>query len=156
MKKIIARLSIILFIPIFFFSCEKEIRSSIPSCEVYIEVSLSNFPSDYAKLKNPNNAVSYIYTPGVSVPANFKYGYGGVLIYRDLENRIRSCDLSCPVEASRTIRVEVNMPFAVCPVCGSKFDLSYGFASPVSGSAKEPLHIYTHAYERATSIVVSN
>jgi len=152
MKKTIVHLFIILFFGALSFSCKKEIRSSIPSSEVYIETS----PSEYAKLRSPNNAVSYIYTPGVPSPASFKYGYGGVLIYRDLESRIRSCDLACPVEASRTVRVEVNMPFAVCPVCNSKFDLSYGLASPVAGQAKETLYIYTHVYERANSIVVSN
>jgi len=152
MKKTIVHLFIILFFSVFSFSCEEKIRSSIPNCDVYIETS----PSEYAKLRTPNNAVSYIYTPGVPVPANFRFGYGGVLIYRDLGEQIRSCDLACPVEASPTIRVEVNMPFAVCPVCNSKFDLSYGFASPVSGPAKEPLHIYPHVYERATSIRVSN
>ncbi len=150
MRKKIVHLSIILLLSILSFSCDKEIRSSIPSCEVYIETS----PSEYAKLRNPNNAVSYI--PEGFVVVSFKYGYGGVLIYRDLESKIRSCDLSCPVEASRTTRVTVNMPFAVCPVCDSKFDLSYGFASPVSGPAKESLHIYTHVYERTNSIVVSN
>ena len=152
MKKTIIHLFITLFFGVLSFSCKKEIRSSIPSSEVYIETS----PSEYAKLRNPNSAVSYIYTPGIPAPANFRFGFGGVLIFRDLEGRIRSCDLACPVEALRTIRVEVKMPFAVCPVCNSKFDLSYGFASPVDGPAKETLYIYTHVYERANSIVVTN
>ena len=156
MIKITTRLSIILFLLGFSFSCKEEARPSIPSFEVYIEVSRSSFPNDYAKLQNPNNAVSYIYTPGVPMPANFKYGYGGVLIFRDLEGRIKSCDLACPVEASRTVRVEVNMPYAVCPVCGSKFDLSYGFASPSAGPAKESLRIYSNVFERVNSIIVSN
>ena len=152
MKKIIVHLSIILLLSGFSFSCEKTIRSSIPDCEVYIETQ----PHEYAKLRSPNSAVSYFYTPGVPVPANFKFGFGGVLIYRDLDGRIRSCDLACPVEASRTIRVEVNMPFAVCPVCGSEFNLSWGTASPKSGPAKEALRIYDHVIDRGTSIVVSN
>ena len=156
MQKILTRLTIILSLSSFSLSCKEEARPSIPSCEVYIEVSRSSFPNDYAKLQNPNSAVSYIYTPGVPMPANFKYGYGGVLIFRDLDGKIRSCDLACPVEASRTVRVEVNMPFAVCPVCNSKFDLSHGFASPTAGPAKESLRIYSNVFERANSIVVSN
>ena len=153
MKKTIVHLSIILlFLSGFFFSCKKEIRSSIPNTEVYIETR----PEEYARLRNPGSAVSYILTPGVPVPVNFKYGYGGVLIFRDLEGKVRSCDLACPVEASRTIRVNVNTSFATCPVCGSKFDLSYGFASPVGGPAKESLRIYSNVFERTNSIVVSN
>jgi nitrite reductase/ring-hydroxylating ferredoxin subunit len=151
MKKTIIRLSVILlFLSGFFFSCKKEIRSSIPNAEVYIETS----PSEFAKLRNPNSAVSYI--PGDLRPINFRFGFGGVLIFRDLDGRVRSCDLACPVEASRTIRVEVKMPYAVCPVCHSEFDLSWGFASPKSGPAKEPLRLYNNVFERATSIVVSN
>ena len=153
MKKIIIRLSVILsFLSSLSFSCTKEPRSSIPDFEVYIETN----PSEFAKLRNPGSAVSYIQTPGAIVPVNFRFGFGGVLIFRDLDGRIRSCDLACPVEASRSIRVEVNMPFAECPVCKSRFDLSYGFASPVGGPAKETLRMYRNVLERANSIVVSN
>ncbi len=151
MKKITIRLSILLFLAGFSFSCEKKIDSSIPDYEVYIETN----PKQYAELRIPGRAVECVYTPGVPVPANFRFGYGGVLIYRDLEGRIRSCDLACPVEAQANIRVKVTMPYAECPVCGSRFDLSWGFAAPVSGPAKESLRSY-HASERANSIVVSN
>ena len=153
MKKTnICSLFVLLISFFIFFSCQKELRSSIPSCEVYIETS----PSEFAKLQTPNSAVSYIYTPGMTVPASFRFGYGGVLIFRDLENKIKSCDLACPVEASRTVRVEVKMPFAVCPVCGSEFELSWGFAAPVAGPAKESLRFYDNVRVRANSIVVIN
>ena len=152
MKKTIVHLFILLLFGALSFSCKKEIRSSIPDSEVYIETR----PSEYALLRSPNSAYRYIYTPGVPVPATFRFGFGGVLIFRDLEGKARSCDLACPVEVSRTTRVEVDMPFAVCPVCGSKFDLSYGFASPIGGPAKESLRIYKNVLERVNSIIVSN
>ena len=151
-KTNIYKLFILLIIFLIFFACKKEERSSIPSCEVYIETS----PSEYSKLLTPNSSVSYIYTPGMSVPANFRFGYGGVLIYRDLDSKLRSCDLACPVEASRTIRVEVQMPRAVCPVCKSEFDLSWGFAAPVAGPAKEPLRVYDNVRTKSNSVVVVN
>jgi len=151
MKKITIHLSILSFLAFFSFSCEKKERSSIPDCEVYIETK----PSEYATLRLIGSAVTYIYTPGVPVPANFRFGYGGVLIYRDLEGRIRSCELACPVEAQPSVRVKVTMPYAECPVCGSKFDLSWGTAVPVAGPAREALRGY-HASERTNSIVASN
>ena len=138
-----------------FFSCKEERRSSIPSCEVYIETS----PSEFARLRTPNSAVSYIYTPGMQVPANFRFGYGGVLIYRDLDNKLRSCDLACPVEASNIVRVDVNMPFAVCPQCKSEFDLSWGLAIPSArntGPARESLRNYDNIRVKSNSIVVIN
>ena len=126
--------------------------SPIPNSEVYIATS----PDEYAILRTINNSVSYIYTPGIPEHSFFRFGFGGVLIYRDLDGRLRSCDLACPVEASREIRVEVNMPYAVCPVCNSKFDLSWGFANPISGPSKNPLFIYKNIRESAYTIVVSN
>ena len=153
MKKTIIRLSVILFLSGFFVSYEKEIRSSIPSFDVFIRVD-NLFPTEFTRLQSPNSAVSFP-IPGAVHPADFEFGFGGVLIYRDLDGKIRSCDLACPVEALPTVRVEVNMPFAVCPVCDSKFDLSWGFAAPVSGPAREPLRRY-YATDRATSIVASN
>ena len=152
MKKISIRLSVVLFLSGFFFSCEEKIRSSIPDCEVYIETQYD----EYVKLKTYGNWVSYFRQPGVQAPAKFRYGYGGVLIYRDLNGNVRSCDLACPVEALPTVRVEINMLSAVCPECGSKFDLSWGLAAPVSGPAKESLYNYSQVFERATTIVVSN
>jgi len=151
MKRTAIHLSIILlFLSGLFFSCEKEIRSSIPDFEVFIETS----PSEFAMLQTIMIPVTY--TPDKPVSATFRLGYGGVLIFRDFDKKVRSFDLACPVEVSRNTRVEIDMPFAVCPVCNSKFDLSWGFASPVAGPAKEPLRAYRNVFERANSYVVQN
>ncbi len=152
MKKITVRLSVLLFLVVFSFSCEKKINSSIPDYEVYIETN----PKQNTELSISCRAIECVYTPGEPVPFDFRFGYGGVLIYRDCDlGKIHSCDLACPVEAQPNIRVKVTMPYAECPACGSKFDLTWGLAVPVSGPAKEPLRSY-HVSERMNSIVVSN
>lgn len=130
---------------------EVEERSSIPDHEVYVKT----FANDYTTLRIPGNSVSYIATPTSVYPTNFKLGFGGVLIYRDVEGKIHACDLACPVEASRGIRVDVKMPFATCPVCGSKFDLTFGFAAPCDGPAKETLKVY-NAIDQGAAIIASN
>ncbi len=149
MKKIIICLFILFSFAVLSFSCEKKRDSSIPDYDVHIETT----PSEYAILSIPGNFV--IYTPDVLVAANSRFGYGGVLLYRDLEGKIRACDLACPVEALPSVRVDVKMPYAECPVCGSRFDLSWGLAVPIAGPARESLRSY-HANERTNSIVVSN
>lgn len=147
------KIRFLFIIPVLFLllSCEKEVRSSIPDCDVYIKTN----KSEYTRLSTVNSAVTYTIDGGGSIPVNFRYGYGGVVIYRDLDEKIRSYDLACPVEALPTIRVKIQTPFAVCPQCGSKFDLN-AIGTPVSGPSKLPLHLYTHAYEYNGEIIVTN
>lgn len=84
-------------------------------------------------------------------PRNFAYaastatGYGGVLLISGvnpftLEAGVpMAYDLSCPVERSPDIRVRMEsdglVPFAVCPECGSRFDVVERGGSPVGDPA---------------------
>ncbi|MBP5455965.1 MAG: hypothetical protein J6Y37_05660 [Paludibacteraceae bacterium] len=151
MKRFLTRLKLMLLVLLTIGSCTKlEEKSSIPDHEVYIKT----FGNDYITLKIAGNSVSYIPTSTSVYPTNFKFGFGGVLIYRDMEDKIHACDLACPVEATRTILVDVKMPFATCPSCGSKFDLTFGFAAPCEGPAKETLKKY-NAIDNGTNIIAS-
>ena len=133
------------------FSCREREDSSIPDSEVYLKLSWD----DYVRLRNPGTY--QIFTTGNNVyPANTKLGYGGLVVFRDFDGNIRACDLSCPVEAMRSVRVEIDMPYAVCPRCESKFDLSFGFAAPCGGPATEPLYVYDHVVDNGSTIVGSN
>ncbi|MDE6391787.1 MAG: hypothetical protein K2L59_00765 [Muribaculaceae bacterium] len=84
-------------------------------------------------------------------PRNFAYtaatatGYGGVLLISGvnpftLEAAVPlAYDLSCPVERKPDIRVRIQsdgmLPFAVCPECGSRYDVVERAGSPVEGQA---------------------
>ena len=81
-------------------------------------------------------------------PVGFAYldrtltGYGGVLLINGFDYRINeigplSYDLSCPVERSPDIRIRVDSDTfeAICEKCGSKYDVTMGFGSPISGIA---------------------
>jgi len=52
--------------------------------------------------------------------------------------------------------VNVKMPYAVCPKCNTKYDLTFGFCSPVSGPGKFPLKIYQSVFEAGDYIQVRN
>ena len=79
------------------------------------------------------------------VPQGYPYaaltetGYGGILLVSDLMGECLAYDLSCPVEARTNIRVEVNREknVAVCPKCGSVYDIFSNFGTPLSGPASE-------------------
>jgi len=147
-----ASITVALSFIIALLSCtEEETSTSIPNSDVYIKTNYN----DYTTLKIINNSVSYIRSSTAVIPTNFRLGYGGVLIYRDLDGKIQGCDLSCPVEASRSVLLEIKMPYATCPQCGSKFDLSYGFAAPCGGPAKETLKKYK-AVDNGSEVIVSN
>ncbi|MDE6682459.1 MAG: hypothetical protein K2J87_03440 [Muribaculaceae bacterium] len=81
-------------------------------------------------------------------PAGFPYldrtmtGFGGVLLINGFDYRVNevaplSYDLSCPVERKQDIRVKVDPDTfeAICPVCGSKYDVTMGSGAPISGAA---------------------
>lgn len=67
-------------------------------------------------------------------------GYGGVLIFYGYDENYYAFDMSCPHEASRTIRVIPNdQGQAVCSTCGSVFNIGYGSGNVVSGPVTEGL-----------------
>lgn len=89
-------------------------------------------------------ALSYRYfIQSLRQPANFPYtatmktGYGGVLLVSDINGMPRAYDLSCPVENKPDIRVAIDMETtdAVCPKCGSHYDVFVNYGSPTSGPA---------------------
>lgn len=83
------------------------------------------------------------------VPANYPYavteftGFGGILLVAGAENgdytSVLAYDMACPVEAKPDVRVYVDGATfeAVCPQCGSHYNVCEGFGGPVSGPAAE-------------------
>ncbi len=89
-----------------------------------------------------------IFNRGLGLPANFPYnantftGYGGVLLMMALNMNEggyapTAYDAACPVENSPNITVGIDAENfdAVCPKCGSRFDVLMGAGGPKSGVA---------------------
>ncbi|MBD5274455.1 MAG: hypothetical protein HDS36_06390 [Bacteroides sp.] len=81
-------------------------------------------------------------------PSGFAYlertmtGFGGVLLIGGFDYRLNEVvplafDLACPVERKSDIRVKVDPDSfeAICPDCGSKYDVTMGAGAPISGPA---------------------
>lgn len=96
------------------------------------------------------------FVPSLREPSGFQYnvstaaGYGGVLLvggmdpYTTETNVPLAYDLACPVECNPNVRVAVDSETfeAVCPKCGSHYDVTMQGGAPVSGQAAEGKHKY--------------
>lgn len=77
------------------------------------------------------------------LPEGFPYtalsetGFGGILLTTDMHGDLHAFDLACPVELKANVRVAVDPEkmVAVCPVCGSTYDVFDNFGMPLSGQA---------------------
>lgn len=89
-------------------------------------------------------------------PSGFPYtqmsatGFGGVLLisgmdpYTTTTDYPLAYDLACPVEMKADVRiyVEGELYEAVCPECGSHYDVTMGGGAPLSGPAASGDHKY--------------
>lgn len=91
-----------------------------------------------------------LFVPPLGEPAGFHYaataaaGYGGILLIGGMDPFTADTelplayDLACPVECNPEVRVAVMESQnydAVCPGCGSHFDVTMRGGAPVSGVA---------------------
>lgn len=119
-------------------SCDKKYVSNIPDFPVYLELDLS---FEDKELVAPQ--AYKVFTSQNINQAIERAGYGGVLVYHGLNNTATTTyyafDISCPHEASRSVTVEVDDAriYAVCPKCGSKYELLNGIGNPVSGPSQQ-------------------
>ena len=124
-------------------SCDKKYESSIPDTFVDIELYLSQ--EDWRLTES----LSHKTFTQIRPPYIRAIGFGGVIVYHGLStgsigNDYYAFDMACPHEAHKGTLVEVDDSniHAICPKCGSKFELIYGVGNPVSGPAKYPLKTY--------------
>lgn len=96
------------------------------------------------------------FIPQLREPAGFSYnvgtatGFGGILLIGGMDpfttetNIPLAYDLACPVECDPNVRVAVDVASfeAVCPKCGSHYDVTMQGGAPVSGQAAEGKHKY--------------
>ncbi|MDE6291153.1 MAG: hypothetical protein K2M16_06450, partial [Muribaculaceae bacterium] len=127
-------------------SCNQVDDDRIPSLPVYINLSGAGMWNSYG-VSGVGISRVFINWEGVVSPSGFPYnantyvGFGGVLLIGGIDpftadpNVPLAYDLSCPVERSQTVRVSVDADNleAVCPVCGSRYDVLTAGGAPVGG-----------------------
>ncbi len=129
-------------------SCNQVDDDRIPSLPVYINLSGAGMWNTYG-VAGVGLSRNFINSNGVVSPSGFPFtantylGFGGVLLIGGVDpftsepNVPLAYDLACPVECTASVRVFINSENleAVCPKCGSRYDVVIAGGSPVAGPA---------------------
>lgn len=126
--KVYKTVLICIFILTAITGCKDDYTSSIPYVYVKSEINLAN--------KTELNTVGGYF--------KINGGYGGIIIFHDMDDTYLAYDATCTFEILPSCSVETDgSGIATCPCCGSQFLLFGGNASLTKGPAIEPLKQYT-------------
>jgi nitrite reductase/ring-hydroxylating ferredoxin subunit len=152
-SKIIVFFLIILLQP-FLVSCKKNKNDVVPTVYIYFSISLNDplfsglsAPFNYAFIdRNTNNM-------GQTAAG---YDNNGIIVFNGADN-FYAYDRTCPHDYEvnhKSVKVNVDGIFGVCPECGTKYALTASGA-PYSGVGQYPLKNYRTSFN-GTYITVSN
>ena len=139
---------IIIAVLVFFTGCSSVDDERIPNMPVNINLGDPGLWNTYGVSGFGTNR-DFIIAPGIRVPSGFPFadnsatGFGGVLLISGMNPFTTTTDiplaydLACPVERQSNIRVYIDEEdyVAVCPECGSTYDVTMGGGAPLSGPA---------------------
>ncbi|MDR2041324.1 MAG: (2Fe-2S)-binding protein [Tannerella sp.] len=142
----------LVFLLLLCFSCIKT-EDPIGNFRVYLRLDLYLNDRDQI-LRTPGT--SQTYTSKDINPNIQRVGFGGVLVVHAADDRFYAFDLACPYEASRSVRVapDANTIYAVCPKCGTKYDIAFGTGAP-NGVSRFYLKRY-NVNENGLQLTISN
>lgn len=156
MRLIICKIAVVLavaaLLPVL-WSCDDIVDDRIPAYPVNINLADIGMWNSYGV---SGFGVSRCFIKGQE-PVGFPYteatytGFGGVLLIGGMDpysgdtGVTLAYDLACPVEVEQNVRVRINGENfnAVCPVCGSVYDVTMAGGAPVSGPAAAPSARYS-------------
>lgn len=138
---------------IIFGGCHKVDDDRIPAMPVNINLSDSGLWNTYGVA---GFGLYRYFVPRLNWPSGFRYtvgtaaGYGGVLLIMGMDpytgdtNAPLAYDLACPVECDPQVIVAIDSETfeAICPKCGSHYDVTMRGGAPLSGPAAESKHAY--------------
>jgi len=134
------------------FGCkDTTYRSSVPAYPVGMRI---NILAEYPHFQ-PTATGEYLVFEQPRYPTE-AVGYAGLLIFIAMDAQYHAYDLACPRCLDREEGVEMDGMFAVCPLCGEMYDLSFGLAVPTKGIAREALKQYTANYNNGYLTITSN
>lgn len=133
--------------------CGKVDDDRLPAMPVYIDLGNAGLWNIYGVHSFGD---SRRFVPGLGEPRGYAYnvstgtGFGGVLLiggmnpYTTETGVPLAYDLACPVERDPQVRVQISGERfdAVCPKCGSHYDVTMRGGAPLSGPASEGQYKY--------------
>lgn len=131
-----------------FSSCHTVDDDRIPAYAVYLNLGDTGTWNTYG-VSGFGSSRRFILASGLRQPSGFPFsqqsatGFGGVLLINGMDPFTTATDvplaydLACPVELKPDVRVEIqgDLYEAVCPVCGSHYDVTMGGGAPLAGPA---------------------
>ncbi|MBO4369770.1 MAG: hypothetical protein J5808_00220 [Paludibacteraceae bacterium] len=121
----------------------REEASSVPFGNVMFVIDTAVSGTDSALRDGMlGNARLYTAKTPSSLSPLGSYGYSGVIVVRAYDNMLYAFDACCPHECRKDVAVTLDGYFAVCPQCGSNFEIGNGSAIPSKGPATERLKAY--------------
>ena len=144
------RISIICCILLFALSCGFE-KNPIPYAPVNLNLDLT--------FKDKELRTSGSYKEYTSKNINIsleRAGYGGILVVHNYLNEYRAFDRTCPYEVNPGITVEVDsvVRYAVCPKCGTKYEIGMSAGVP-DGLSRHGLLEYS-VIKNGNTLIVKN
>ncbi len=150
MRATTLRLTIVVAVLAILASCQTVDDDRIPSLAVNVNISDAALWNTYG-VAGFGDSRRFIISSTERVPSGFPYnmqsatGFGGILLISGMDPFTNTTDaplaydLACPVECKPNIRVAIegDLYQAICPVCGSRYDVTMQGGSPVSGPAAE-------------------
>lgn len=169
MRPLIAALTAVLMLSL--GSCAEPAQYITPRMPVYVEFSPGLWQT-YGVF-SMGQYQYFILNGNTQVPDGFIWrsnsatGFGGILLIGGFEpttadaNAPLAYDLSCPIENDPTVRVSIydETLLAVCPECGSTYDVIMLNGAPTSGPAyarKECLRPYTVIHGADGNTLITN
>jgi nitrite reductase/ring-hydroxylating ferredoxin subunit len=131
--------------------CTKVEEARIPYCPVYLELDLT---FNDKILTSPNSHKIY----SSREYAMDGLGFGGIIVYYSPFGSYLAYDIACPyeVDASIVVSVDESGLYAVCPVCGSKYELTHGYPTKESVSTYRLQPYWVYSYSSSKLIVQHN
>jgi hypothetical protein len=132
------RILIICCILISAASCKVE-ENPIPRVAVYLNLDLTY---EDKELKTIPSYKEYT-AKNINIGIGERAGFGGILVVHDHLGQYKAFDRACPFEAtsSVTVKVDDDILYAVCPKCGTTYEIGLSNGVP-SGKSKHGLRQY--------------
>lgn len=117
--------------------CGSNNRNPVPSYPVYLDLDIT---AQFPHFVPANGFQTMTFTTRRYEKEYI--GYGGVLVVSAMDGHYHAMDMCCPVCLLRDSVVQLDGIYAVCPICGEQYDVSYGMGLPMKGKTKWPLREY--------------
>lgn len=118
-------------------SCDVNRESPVPNARVSLKLNLS---TEYVHFTQENTTAYLTFTERRY--STDLIGYAGILVYVGTDAQYHAYDLCCPHCVKKAHPLEVDGLYAVCPLCGERYEVCWGIGQPTKGISQDPMRCY--------------